>query len=312
MLSRTADHLYWMSRYTERAENTARMLDVNWQMSLLPRPAPTAERSWRAMLDISELTAQYLAQHERIHAAAVLDFMVRDPANASSIASCLRMARENARAVRGSLTTELWETHNATWLELARTLADGLHATDPSRFFEWVKFRSHLSRGVALGTMLHDEAFNFIRIGTFLERADNTARILDVRFYEADQELEANREFYHWTAILRSVSAFEIYRKVYRDVVTPERIAELLILRPDMPRSLAASLDELHANLAALASDRSGNTMRLAGRLRAELQYARIEDILARGLHEYLTEFLERINEIGNRISRDFLVPLAA
>ena len=108
------------------------------------------------------------------------------------------------------------------------------------------------------------------------------------------------------------MSAFEIYRKVYRDVVTPERIAELLILRSDMPRSLAASLDELHANLAALASDRSGNTMRLAGRLRAELQYARIEDILARGLHEYLTEFLERINEIGNRISRDFLVPLAA
>lgn len=312
MLSRTADHLYWMSRYTERAENTARMLDVNWQMSLLPQPAQLAERSWRAMLDISELTTQYLATYERVSAADVLDFMVRNPSNPSSIVSCIQMARENARAVRGSLTTEVWETHNTTWLELARLLAERQHLTDPSKFFEWVKFRSHLSRGVALGTMLHDEAFAFTRIGTFLERADNTARILDVKFYEAGSEPESGREFYHWTAILRSVSAFEIYRRVYRDVITPERVAELLILRGDMPRSLAASLNGLYESLQDVTVDRSGDTMRLAGRLKSELLYASIDDILAHGLHEYLTEFLVRINAIGNRISRDFLVPLAA
>ena len=315
MLSRTADHVYWMARYTERAENTARMLDVNWQMSLLPRPAEQAERSWRAMLDISELTEGYLQRHDRVSADGVLDFMVRDPANSSSIASCLERARENARAVRGSLTTEVWETQNATWLELRRLLAERLHARDPSQFFEWVKFRSHLARGVVLGTMLRDQALRFARIGTFLERADNTARLLAVKYYEDDGapgQDEAHREFYRWTSILRSVSAFEIYRRVYRDVVTPERVAELLILRTDMPRSLAASLNALQANLEPVVVDRSGETMRLAGRLRSELHYALIDDILARGLQAYLDEFLERINAIGDRISRDFLLPLAA
>ena len=313
MLSRTADHLYWMARYTERAENTARMLDVNWQMSLLPQSERLVQRSWRAMLDISELTGRYLDRHPRVTADSVLDFMVRDPANPSSIMSCLRLARENARAVRGSLTTEVWETQNSTWLELSRLLEGGQHVRDPSQFFEWVKFRSHLARGVMAGTMLKDEALHFARIGTVLERADNTARILDVRFYESDEaDHESHREFYHWTAILRSVSAFEIYRRVYRDVVTPERVAELLILRDDMPRSLAASMRELHDTLEAVVADRRSETLRLAGRLHAELHYSRIDDILARGLHAYLTEFLERVNAVGGCISQDFLVPLAA
>ncbi len=232
MLSRTADHLYWMSRYTERAENTARMLDVNWQMSLLPQSRELAARSWRAMLDISELTPSYqraFPDSTDTVAREVLDFMVRDESNSSSIVACLSRARENARAVRGSLTTEIWETANTTWLDLQRLLAEGLDRHDPSAFFEWVKFRSHLSRGVTVGTMQRDDAFTFLRIGTFLERADNTARILDVKFYEAELNSAADlsnshRDFYHWTALLRSVSSFEIYRKVYRDVITPERV----------------------------------------------------------------------------------------
>lgn len=320
MLSRTADHLFWMARYMERAENTARMLDINVQTSLLPQSAEAAEQGWRGLLSISELTQAYQQRHGAIGGRKVLEFMVRDESNPSSIHSCLRAARENARAVRGTLTTEVWETSNQTWLEFKRRIAGDGFQRDPSEFFEWVKFRSHLSRGVTLGTMLQDEAFHFLRIGTFLERADNTARLLDVKFHalagdffgsaQAREPMEV--DFYHWSAILRSVSGFEVYRKVYRNVIRPEKVAELLILRPDMPRSLAHCMNEVVANLAMVANAQSGDTQRRAGRLRADLQYGSIDEILATGLHAYLTQFLDRVGDIGVGISRDFLVPVTA
>lgn len=319
MLSRTADHLFWMSRYTERAENTARMLDVNYQTSLLPQSAAVAQVGWEGLLSISELMPSYRAKYgdNGITPKSVLDFMVRDENNPSSIVSCLRAARENARAVRGALTTELWETQNQTWLELTRMLKGKDFERDPGAFFEWVKFRSHLSRGVAVGTMLQDEAFHFYRMGSFLERADNTARLLDVKFHAVQSDFfgaasaeDQEYDFYHWSAILRSVSGFEVYRKVYRDVITPERVAELLILRPDMPRSLAASMNEVVNNLSVVANEMSGETQRRAGKLKADLQYARIDEILSTGLHAFLTQFLDRVNELGGRISQDFLVPV--
>jgi len=314
VLSRTADHLFWMARYTERAENTARMLDVNIQTQLLPQSVEAAEQSWRALLGISELLPAFDAKYGILSRQDVLDFMVCDPTNPSSIASCLTSARENARAVRGTLTTEVWETQNTTWLEMATLLKEGVLERDPSEFFEWVKHRSHLSRGVTIGTMLKDEAFYFIRLGTFLERADNTARLLDVKFHGTDGErLSANdTDFYHWAAVLRSVSAFETYRKTYRDVITPERIAELLVLRGEMPRSLMACMTEVVNNLARVRNDVSRETERFAGRLHAGLQFNSIDDIMRRGLHGYLTEFLEQVYELGNRVSRDFLVPLVA
>jgi len=325
MLSRTADHLFWMARYTERAENTARMLDVNVQTSLLPMTTSDADRGWRSMLGISELLGRYEERFgSSFQARQVLDFMVRDPENSSSIAACLQAARENARAVRGTLTTEVWETNNDTWLELQRILKSKVLDTDPSNFFEWVKFRSHLSRGVTLGTMLKDEAFYFIRLGTHLERADNTARILDVKFHGAEDHLQldyssrmraldqvdAQRDFYHWAAVLRSVSAFEVYRKVYRDVITPERVAELMILNSAMPRSLANCMNEVLSNLGSIKNAQSSETERRAGLLVAELHYGRIDDVFHTGLHAYLTSFLEKVGDLGNRISRDFLVPL--
>ncbi|HWW72926.1 MAG TPA: alpha-E domain-containing protein [Duganella sp.] len=317
MLSRTADHLFWMARYTERAENTARMLDVNVQTSMLPQSDEDNAHGWRAMLGISELQAAYDAKHKTLEAREVIDFMVRDPDNSSSIVACLTEARENARAVRGTLTTEVWEIQNQTWLDMQKRLDSDLLEDDPSKFFEWVKFRSHLSRGVTVGTMLRDEAVHFIRLGTFLERADNTARILDVKFHgggaEATRsEAMSQHDFYYWGALLRSVSGFEIYRKVYRDVITPARIAELLMLRGDMPRSLLACMDEVVQNLAEVRNDVSADTERLAGRLRAALQFSHIDDILEAGLHETLTRFLADINQLGDRVSRDFLVPLAA
>ena len=322
MLSRTADHLFWMARYTERAENTARMLDVHYQTSLLPQSDAVARQGWEGLLRISELIPAYQYQYGEISARDVLHFMVRDEHNPSSIFSCLRAARENARAVRCVLTTEMWETQNQTWLELQRLLRAGDFERDPGHFFEWVKFRSHVSRGVAYGTMLQDEAFHFLRMGTFLERADNTARMLDVKFHAAAPEVatpagplsaaDPTLDFYHWSSILRSVSAFEIYRKVYRSVITPERVAELLILRRDMPRSLTACLDEVVRNLEAVRNDHSAETERHAGRLRAELRFARIDEILANGLHAFLTQFLERVNALGTRISQTFLLPVSA
>ena len=321
MLSRTADHLFWMARYMERAENTARMLDVNYQTSLLPQSADAAEAGWRGLLSISELTWSFSKKHEAVTPQAVMDFMVSDASNPSSIVACLHAARENARAVRGALTTEVWETQNQTWLEFNRVLRESDFQRDPSALFEWVKFRSHLSRGVTVGTMLQDEALHFLRIGTFLERADNTARLLDVKFQAlaggdyfgpgtAKEALEV--DFYHWSAILRSVSGFEIYRKVYRNVIHPDKVAELLILRPDMPRSLAACMNDVMMNLELVANEQSSETLRRAGRLRADLQYGRIDEILSTGLHAYLTAFLDRVNDLGVGISRDFLVPMAA
>jgi uncharacterized alpha-E superfamily protein len=315
MLSRTADHLFWMSRYMERAENTARMLDVNYQTALLPQSAGVAELGWRGLLSISELTADYTERYGAIDATKVMNFMLRDERNPSSILSCLRAARENARAVRGTLTTEVWETTNHTWLEFNAMLRQGVFERDPSAMFEWVKFRSHLSRGVQVGTMLQDESLHFVRIGTFLERADNTARLLDVKFHAVESDFygaadakDQEYDFYHWSAILRSVSGFEVYRKVYRNVIQPEKVAELLILRPDMPRSLAASMNEVVGNLALVANEQSSETLRRAGRLRSDLEYGRIDEILATGLHAYLTQFLDRVGDLGAGISRDFLV----
>lgn len=317
MLSRTADHLFWMSRYTERAENTARLLDVNYQTSLLPQSQERAQMGWQGLLSISELRSTYQDRYGAIAAREVMHFMVKDESNPSSIISCLGAARENARAVRGTLTTEVWETHNQTWLEVRRMIKNGEFERDPAQFFEWVKFRSHLSRGVTVGTMLMDEALYFMRLGTFLERADNTARLVDVKFHaalgptpEISPDREQDHDFYHWSAILRSVSAFEVYRKVYRDVIRPEQVAELLVLKADMPRSLHACLAEVVNNLSLVSANPHSETLRRAGKLRAELQFGRIDEILAMGLHAYLTQFLDRVNDLGAHISREFLVPV--
>jgi len=311
MLSRTADHLFWLSRYIERAENTARMLDIAYQTSLQPQSVTESEQTWRSLVSISELNGLYGAKYSAINSRNVMEFMVADESNLSSIFNCLRAARENARAVRGALTTEVWETMNQTWLELRRLLREGALTRDPSQLFEWVKYRSHLSRGVTVGTMLQDEAFHFIRIGSFLERADNTARLLDVKFYRQDDtgtERDTARDFYYWSAVLRSVSGFEIYRKVYSNVIQPDKVAELLILRSDMPRSLSHCVTRLLANLKRVANAQSGETLRRVGRLEAELAFGRIDEILTDGLHPFLDGFLAEVADLGDRISKDFLV----
>jgi len=312
MLSRTADHLFWMSRYIERAENLARLLDVTWQMSLVPQSLDAANQNWNAVIALNSLEEVYAKKYSTVTADNVLRFMVSDPDNFASIHSCLRLARENAHAVRGTITTEMWETLNSTWLEAREKSFEQISNAGVGEFFEWVQMRSSLTRGVPIGTPLQDKAFHFIRLGTLLERADNTARILDVKYHVLrPQGDEGATDFYQWGALLRSVSAFEVYRKVYRDVITPERVTELLILRDDMPRSLHFCLNGVVKNLDLVANSLSGETQRQAGLLHAQLHYGRVEDILAHGLHEWLTDFMDRIYALGDGISKDFLVPMA-
>jgi uncharacterized alpha-E superfamily protein len=333
MLSRTADCLYWMARYTERAENTARMLDVNHQTSLLPQPAEFLEQSWKKLLTISKLEESFLQKYDVVTRENVLDFMIYETSNPSSIVSCLFAARENARVIRGKITSEAWETQNTTWLELQRIL-EARHQADPSRLLDWVKHRCHLFRGVMHGTMLKNEAFYFMNVGTLLERADNTARILETK-YEGQSALKVLHsdkqgnevsgelveaidgadgdffDFYHWAALLRSVSAFEIYRQIYSDQVTPKQVAQLLIFNKQMPRSLVCCVNELIPLIAEMKNQQSKEIERLLGKLKASLDYSDIDEVFSQGLEEFIEEFLERINHIADEFSNAYLIPLA-
>jgi uncharacterized alpha-E superfamily protein len=309
MLSRTADHLYWMARYTERAENLARLLDVTHQMSLVPQSVAVQNQNWGAILALNSLEDAFARSYDEVNAENVLRFMVCDPGNPNSIYSCLRAARENAHAVRGTLTAETWESYNFTWIEVRGQKFEQIVSGGVGEFFEWVKLRSAVTRGVSFGTMLQDDASHFIRLGGLLERGDNTARILDVKYHVLHTNGdEGTSDFYQWGALLRSLSAFEVYRKVYRDVITPARVAELLMLRPDMPRSLHSCTRGIVRVLKAISNTQSAESERLAGMLHAHIHFTRIDDALAQGLHEYLTDFMDRVYDLGERISQDFLV----
>ena len=313
MLSRTADHLYWMSRYIERAESLARLVDAHYRMSLLPHSPDTLAQSLSATMTALQMEQAYKEHHEHIEPRAVFEFVSLDRDFSGSIISCLRAARENARAVRGSLTSELWETLNSTWLDARAMVARTAPTPDIGQFVEWVKDRSHLTRGVTIGTMLRDEAFHFTRIGTFLERADSTARILTAHQTDLKPGADAGAvpDPFEWSVLLRALSAFEVYRRVYRDVITPVRVAQLLILRDDMPRSLLRCCKEVYQNLKAVANEHSAETERRAGEMHAMLHFTRMEDVLATGLPEFLEQFMGRLRNLGDRIASDFLVPPA-
>jgi uncharacterized alpha-E superfamily protein len=239
--------------------------------------------------------------------------MALDPANPSSIYSCIQSARENARTVRGAITSEMYEDINGLWLEMRNRTHESLFVQGISEFFDWVKMRSHQFRGVTFGTMLRDEAYQFIRLGTFMERADNTARILDVKYHTllpSVTDVGGAVDYYQWGALLRSVSAFDAYRKVYRDAITPKKVAELLILRDDVPRSLHACTKEIYEILRGLCDASSREPERLGGELNAQLRYGRTEQIIELGLHEYLMEVLDKLSALNEEIGHHFLVPV--
>jgi uncharacterized alpha-E superfamily protein len=316
MLSRTANDLFWMSRNVERAENAARMLDITYRMSLLPyRILDQGEKwaePWSLPLVYTGLATGYYERHQELTAENVLNYMVLDATNPSSIIASLQMARENARSQRGAVTSEMWESLNTTWLEIRNTTYSKLQRQGIGEFFEWVKMRSHLFRGVTFGTMLRDEGYRFIRLATFMERADNTARILDVKYHTllpTVEDVGGAVDYYQWGALLRSVSAFESYRKIYRDVITPFRIAELLILREDVPRSLHHCMNAIYEIFTELSDSASQEPERLAGEMHALLHYGRTEKIMEQGLHEYLMDFVEQMDVLNAEVNRHFLAP---
>ena len=309
MLSRTASHLFWMARYVERAENTARILEVTYRMSLMPQAPELVKQEWFAPLNITGTLFPFSGRYSEVDAREVLRYMVLDQDNPSSIYSCARAARENARAVRGSITSDMWEVLNSTWIELQNMNESRLDNDGVVRFFDWVKERSHLFRGVTVGTALRDQAFQFNRLGIFIERADNTTRILDAKYHvllPSVDDVGGAVDYYQWAAVLQSVSAFDSYRKIYRDMITPLRVAELLILREDMPRSLHACMNEAYDILRAVGTEQAAEAIRLAGEMHAGLHFGRIEKIFQGGLHEYLTDFLTRVDELGGEITKGF------
>lgn len=316
MLSRVANELYWTGRHVERAENTARLLDVTYRTSLLPynlgEPGLAWAEPWAVPLITTGLATPYYAKNPALSAESVLRFMIFDAGNPSSIFCCLRGARESARSVRGSITSEMYEEINEAWLEMRTQDYDSLQRIGVQEFCDWVKMRSHLFRGVTFGTMLRDEAYHFLRLGTHLERADNTARILDTKYHlllPSAQDVGGAVDYYQWQSLLTSVSGFEAYRKIYSDVITPRRVAELLILRRDMPRSLHACMQMINATLKLLCDERNWELERMAGELHARLEFGKTEDIMRFGLHEYLNDFLLRILALADEITRRFLAP---
>ena len=309
MLSRVGDRIFWMSRFMERAENLARILGVTSNVVLCSTP-DTQEQNLLAPLTITAGTKGYFARHDTLTLPTLIDFMALDEANPLSIYACIKSARDNAHAVRWQITSEMWETLNATWIDMGEFKRANISGPEATRFFDWVKERSHLFRGVTYGTIMRGEAFNFSRLGTFLERADDTARILDVKYHillPRVEDVGGALDYYQWAALLKSVSSFETYRTIYRDQIRPINVAELLILDRRMPRSLAACLEQIVAALDRVHGQNDQPAKRLAAELQARLVHGDIDEIFRGGLHEYLTDFLEDVGELGYRIQRAYL-----
>lgn len=309
VLSRSADHLYWISRYMERAENTARILDVSDRMGLLPTSSTGGE--WDAVLQITGDISAFHQKFPEATAANVISHLTLDPDNPSSIYSTVRAARENARAERVGITTEMWEALNSTWLEISNLTAARLASRGYRNFFDWIKERSHLFRGATVATMLRDERYHFLRLGTFLERADNTARILDVKYHillPDTDDVGGAIDHFQWGALLRSVSAYRNYHHAYKQVITPINVADLLIFNDAFPRSLHSCHDELVSLLDDISGPRGNEAARQSGEIHAMLHYGRIETVFKQGLHEYLSDFIVRNNQLSSEIQAAYLV----
>jgi uncharacterized alpha-E superfamily protein len=317
MLCRTASDLYWLSRYIERAENTARFIDFTQRIALLPArldPGRAESASWQRALDALGLVESYQEAHETFSASRVLHYLIFDPANHTSIYNCVRMARENGRAQRGAITTEMYQELNASWLEINQMSWGQIVSDGVSPFLEWMKTRSAAFRGVVVGTMGRDEGYHFMRMGTFVERADNTVRLLDIKYAQAEHgEMNAERdvvEYYQWSAMLQAISAFETYRKIYRDTVTAARVIDLLIYRSDVPRSLATCCDALQSILTRLTGGEQIEVVRLAGSLAASFRYGRIDDVFEEGMQPFLDRVMHRIDVLTLEIVRQFMTSI--
>jgi uncharacterized alpha-E superfamily protein len=310
MLSRTADNLYWLARYVERAEYLARILETTYRLTALPLNYIGASNEWESAVATA---GAFFATYEEANEETVTEFLAFSAANPSSIRSCFETARINARAVRTALTIEMWDTINSAWLELQKWGNGPRSREEFARFLRWVQESSLRFDGSAYRTMLRNDAYWFSRLGVYMERADNTARILDVKYHlllPAHENVGGALDYFQWSAILRSVSALTAYHWVYRENLKPWRIADLLILRDEMPRSLASCYENLVQNLDRIAGayGRQGNSQRQARIVRTKLQNSRIEEIFQSGLHEFIDEFVENNNQLGTAIAQQYLM----
>ncbi|SED25892.1 Uncharacterized conserved protein, Alpha-E superfamily [Rhizobiales bacterium GAS188] len=317
MLSRAADNLYWLARYLERADYLARIIDATQRLSALPRAYGGAGAEWESALESAGAADAFHAVTETAAEESVVEFLVFDAANPSSIRNCIDLARTNARAVRTALTMEMWEGINSAWLELKRfegTRAQGcaLDFEELGRFLAFVKQTSLHFDGSSNRTMLRNDAYWFSRLGLYVERADNTARILDVKYHVLLPETEkvgGSLDYFQWTAILRAVSAHTSYHWVYRQGIKPWLVADLLILRSEMPRSLISCYENIVRHLDSLGTShgRQGGSQRHARSMLGRLENERIETIFQSGLHEFITAFIGDNTHLGTAIAEQYL-----
>jgi len=313
VLSRDADSLYWLSRYVERAENTARVLDVAYRMASMPISYHGLDNNeWETALITAGGIEQFRVIHGDVTPERVIEFLAFSEDNPSSIQCCFDTARQNARSVRSALTSEMWEAINSAWLDLSRFKSQKVKVEDLPRFLNLVKEASLRYDGSAMRTMLRSDAYWFSRLGVYIERADNTARVIDVKYHmllPKDAEVGGGIDYYQWAAILRSVSALVSYQWVYHQSLKPWLVADLLILRQEMPRSLAACYAALSRHLDDIAHRYgiSGSAQRQARAIHARLTNRSIDDIFQQGLHEFLQDFIAENNRLGFAISNQYL-----
>ena len=313
MLSRTADNLYWLSRYTERADFVARILDATLRLASLPSSYGGERNEWESAVSVAGDIDEFKRLYDVANEDTVRDFLAFSPNNSSSIRNCIEIARDNARAVRTALTVEMWDAINGAWLELKNVGTGGdMSREEFARFLDWVKGVTLAFDGSAYRTMLRNDAFWFTRLGGAVERADNTARILDVKYQlllPATERIGGSLDYFQWTTILREVSALTAYHWVYRESVKPWLVADLLILNRQMPRSLANCYEILvrHLDLIAEAYGRRGPSQRHASNMLAKLSSTRIDAIFEQGLHEFIEEFIAENNRLGSAIADQYL-----
>ncbi len=312
MLSRTASNLYWVGRYLERADFTARLIEATTRLAALPSSYGGATNAWESALAATWMTGKHRERGLALDEHAVGEFLTLDPNNHSSVRCCLENARNNARAVRTALTVEAWEAINSAWLEISRY---GSHLESREQLgplLELVKSTVSAFEGAAQRTMLRGDAFWFINLGAAIERADNSARLLDVKYHlllPRGETVGGSLDYFQWTTILRTVSAMTAYRWVYRDSVKPWLVADLLMLNRQIPRSLASCYDEIlrHLDLLASVSGKRGPAHRLASAGHQRLTQGNIDSIFSSGLHQFLTKFIADNNKLGAAIADQYL-----
>lgn len=315
MLCRTASDLYWASRHMERAENTARLIDVALRIAMLPERYDRGKAeavSWRRALDALDLSDVVLEKYGRIDAETVLRHLLLATDNPASVFNCFRGAREAARAQRVAITAEMYEDLNTSWLEIRGRSWGRLQSDGVNNLLEWVKSRSASFRGVTIGTLGRGEGYQFLQLGAFIERADWAIRLLDIAGSEphvqTGRDAEDTVDYFRWSALLQALSAFETYRRLYRSSVSAARVAELMLLEQSNPRSLLTCASTLHEVLKTLAGGETMEVVRLAGSLSAQSRYARIDEILDKGLQPWLQDAMARLSTLGDEIQRQFMV----